>query len=154
MICPWMCEVRRTMLLQDGHFLYLSANSMSHERGQRTPGTPGKDAAAASSSPSRKKTEYMTGVMPPGINTENLCSLLFLAFHLCIAGLIVYHAPEPIKAPEKNPLCKTVTEMSVTLKDGTVGKCVACFIRICLDRSFCSSQSLPGTLEKSSRAGV
>ena len=40
------------------------------------------------------------------------------------AGLIVYHAPEPIKAPEKNPLCKTVTEMPVTLKDGTVGKCV------------------------------
>jgi hypothetical protein len=41
---------------------------MSHERGQRTPGTPGKDAAAgASSSPSKKKMEYMTGVMPPGI---------------------------------------------------------------------------------------
>jgi hypothetical protein len=39
---------------------------MSHERGQRTPGTPGKDAAAASS-PTKKKMEYMTGVMPPGI---------------------------------------------------------------------------------------
>jgi hypothetical protein len=36
---------------------------MSHERGQRT---PGKDAAATAS-PSKKKIEYMTGVMPPGI---------------------------------------------------------------------------------------
>ena len=50
-------------------------------------------------------------------------------FLLCLrltargAGIIVYQAPEPIKAPEKNPLCKSVSEMPVTLKDGTVGMC-------------------------------
>ncbi len=37
----------------------------------------------------------------------------------------MYQAPEPIKAPEKNPLCKTVTEMPFSLTDGTVGKCAA-----------------------------
>ena len=55
------------------------AKSMSHERGQRTPGTPGKDATAnASNSPTKKKMEYMTGVMPPGIKMihfELACTL-------------------------------------------------------------------------------
>jgi hypothetical protein len=56
--------------------------SMSHLRGQRVPGSPGKDAAAASSSsPSRKKAEYMTGVMPPGIQTKIFRMLLIFAVH-------------------------------------------------------------------------
>ena len=46
-----------------------------------------------------------------------------LSIHSVRAGIIVYQAPEPIKAPEKNPLCKTVTDMPVTLADGTIGKC-------------------------------
>jgi hypothetical protein len=48
------------------------------------------------------------------------------------AGIIVYQAPEPIKAPEKNPLCKSVSEMPVTLKDGTVGMCDWPFLCKCL----------------------
>ena len=42
-------------------------HKMSHERGQRT---PSKDAAA--NSPTKKKMEYMTGVMPPGIKHKLL----------------------------------------------------------------------------------
>ena len=130
---------------------------MSHERGQRTPGTPGKDAAAVSS-PTKKKMEYMTGVMPPGIKKCQCCrsSPMFfpsLSVDCVRAGIIVYQAPEPIKAPEKNPLCKTVTDMPVTLTDGTIGKCA--FSSFDLSVCLLSRVSSPiGTQAKSRRLAV
>jgi hypothetical protein len=76
-----------------------------------------------------------------------------LSIYCSHAGIIVYQAPEPIKAPEKNPLCKTVTDMFLTLTDGTVGKCASSE----LDRVICllgHVTSPSGIQAKSLRLGV
>ena len=130
------------------------ANSMSHERGQRTPGTPGKDAAAASGSPSRKKTEYMTGVMPPGINIENLCSLLFLALYLRVSCRP--HRVSRSRTHQSSREEPFMQDSNGNVCDSQGWDCwkVCCFISVCFHRSFCSAPSLPGILAKSFRAGV
>jgi hypothetical protein len=105
---------------------------MSHERGQRT---PGKDAAAASS-PSKKKTEYMTGVMPPGINTEYFCSLSFLAVDLwrsCRAHSVP--RPRTYQSAREEPL---VQDSNRNVRDAQGWDCwkVCWVINVCSYRSF------------------
>lgn len=106
---------------------------MSHERGQRT---PGKDAAAAAGSPSKKKTEYMTGVMPPGINTEYFCSLSFLAVDLwrsCRAHSVP--RPRTYQSAREEPL---VQDSNRNVRDAQGWDCwkVCWVINVCSYRSF------------------